>query len=142
MVSGIGQGLLLGMAQTVRDNKCKEFLQKGVDVLREQITSLNELLTKENLNTPRTYTTDVLPSTQSPFSDKLAMFCVITTLGDIISSFSFAKISSMRKDLHVSLTVMEEKLTIFLGEGVKLMINNEWFEELPKNVDRRDLIRS
>jgi hypothetical protein len=142
MINLISEAQILGMAQTIEDNKLKEFLNRTRKTLKEQSDKLNEILHMENLNFPQTLESEVLNTSIPTFSDRLAFFFCFTTLADILATFSIGMIGVMRKDILIVLTELKSEILVLIKDATDLMLKREWFEEMPKNIDRDDIIHN
>jgi hypothetical protein len=133
---------ILGLAQTMKDDIIRDFYEKAVGVLREHSEDLNIKLLNENLLTPSNLNSELTNSTEAPFSDRLSMFYAYTTLGDLIGIYANAKINVIRKDLMMLLTHLSGEVLLLAKDATDIMIQKGWAEEMPKNVDRHDIIDS
>jgi hypothetical protein len=79
----------------------------------------------------------IIPSTQSPFSDKLKMFHACQLINAAIAYYGTALSVSMRRDLGAHYTASIAKLLILAEDGMNLMINHEWMEQPPQAVNRK-----
>lgn len=142
MSNYIAKANIMALAQTMKDDTIRDFLEKAIRVLKEHTEDLNEKLLKENLLVPTNLNSELHNSTESPFSDRLSLFIAYATLGDLIGTYAISKINVMRKDLMLSLTHLSGEVLLLAKESVDIMVNRGWFEEMPKNVDRYDIIDS
>jgi hypothetical protein len=141
LVNSIAEGYLLGLAQTIEDTKLKDFLNRSKKTLKEQTETLNEILNKENLSFPPNLESQVLNSSEPVFSDRLSMFTAYATLADALTIFSIGKLGSMRKDVFMTLSQLSGEILLLVKDCTDLMLERNWFEEMPKNVDREDIIQ-
>lgn len=139
MINRIGEALLTGLSQIISNQKIRDFMVKGRRVLKEHAETLDTILVNEYLNTPQVYNTEVLNATTSPFSDRISLFFAVTMITNILSVYSVAKLSSMRKDIFLTLTQLSSEAFLYLKDGIDIMIENGWFEEQPQNVDHEDI---
>lgn len=140
MVNSISEAQMLGMAQTIGDDRLKEFINRTRKTLKEQSEILNEILHKEDLLFPASIESEVLKSSEPVFSDRLSMFFCFATLADILSIFSIAKVGVIRKDVFITLSQLSSEVIFLIKDATDLMLERNWFEEMPKNVRREDLI--
>jgi hypothetical protein len=141
MVSSITEAQLLGMAQTIEDAKLKDFLNRSRKALKEQIETLNEILHKENLTFPPSLESEVLSSAVPAFSDRLSMFFCFASLADILTMFSIGKVGIMRKDVFMTLSQLSSEIVLLTKDATDLLLERGWFEEMPKNIDRSDILQ-
>jgi spore coat protein CotF len=142
MFSFIIKANMIAFAQTITDDRIKDYLYKTIRTLEEHTEELNDILHKENLSTPSNLDSEVLNSTEAPFSDKLSQYCTFTMLGDLMVIYSLCKLSLFRKDLAIKATHLSGEVAYLIKDSIEIMIDKGWFEEMPKNVDRADIIES
>lgn len=132
----IGLLLLMGFIQVTKDKEIKEFLIKGKDLAQKQIDIFNKILYEEEHLGNIPVSIEVTDSTISPFSDRLMMFLVATTISTGIYLAAYALSVSMRKDLAAHYSSIMIKIMRYGGEGTKIMINRGWMEQPPQAFDR------
>lgn len=130
--------VMTAFGQTASTKELKKHFQKGQKGLQYAIDQLNEIFTKENIPVAASGHYKINPVQTSPFSDKLMLFFVNTCLG----MYCFVMItqamnSSLRTDLFIKLTKVSLGFRKYYGEGLFLMIENQWLEEPPQAVDRK-----
>lgn len=135
----IGVILLIGLIQVMKDKEIKEYLMKGKKLAEKQINILNTILRKEDHLGNIPVSMEVTASTDSPFSDRLILFLITTTTSTGIYLMAFTMSTSMRKDLiaHYSTLILE--VMKYSEEGLEMMINRGWLEQLPQAPDRDKL---
>lgn len=133
--------ILLGFTQVAKDTLVKEYFSKGKDVLDKEINKWTAILTDEDLPLPPSWTTDVTDSTESPFSDKLMLFHIIFNITYSITANGFALGNCNRTDLVTAFSKAVTSLQAYGKEGLDLMIEKGWFEEIPLAADREKVIR-
>jgi hypothetical protein len=141
MVNLISEAQFLGMAQTIEDTRLKDFVSRARKTLKEQAETLNELLHKEDLPFPPSLESEVLNSSESTFSDRLSMFFCFATLADVLNIFSIGKVGAMRKDVFMTLSELSSEVLLLIKDATDLMLERNWFEEMPKNIDREHITR-
>lgn len=138
----VAKANIMGLAQTMKDDQIRDFLEKVVDVLKEHTDNLNEKLEKENLLVPTNLNSEILNSTEAPYSDRLVLYITYAVLGDLLATYALSKISVMRKDLLLELTHLSGEVALLIKDAVEISVRRGWYEEMPKNVDRYDIIES
>jgi hypothetical protein len=139
MVMSASEAYLLGMAQTMEDDRLKDFANRARKTLKENCETLNEILHKEDLNSPPELESEVLNSSTPIFSDRLSMFTCYATLTDVIFTLSVSKVGVLRKDVFNVFTQLSSDILFIMKDATDLMIERKWLEEMPKNIDREDL---
>ncbi|MEN6328205.1 MAG: DUF3231 family protein, partial [Syntrophomonas sp.] len=96
-------------------------------------------LQKENIPVPMYSGELVTDSTIPPFSDRLMMEHVVI-LGSIgVGNYATSVASSLRHDLSVDYTRLITEAANYGEDGINIMIENGWFEEPLRTIDRREL---
>jgi hypothetical protein len=129
----------LGFTQVVKDKKIKAYFSKGLNIFDKEIKRWSNILNQEDIILPMSWRSEVTDSLESPFSDKLMLF---QSLLDVTYSFyanGFALANCNRTDLVTSFTKVEIDLASYGKDGLDLMIDNGWMEEIPLSVDRKGL---
>ncbi|MBL4935624.1 DUF3231 family protein [Clostridium sp. YIM B02515] len=133
---------IMGLAQTMKDDKIRDLYEKIVRTLKEHTEDLNVKLQNENLLTPSNLNSEILNSTESPFSDRLSLYYAYTLMGDLLGTYAISKINVVRKDLMLALTHLSGEVLLLIKDASDIMTERGWYEEMPKNVDRYDIIDS
>jgi hypothetical protein len=142
MSNYIAKANIMALAQTMKDDAIRDFFEKAVSVLNEHTEDLNEKLQIENLLVPTNLNSEILNSTESPYSDRFSLFIAYAVLGDLIGTYAISKVNIMRKDLMMTLTHLSGEVLLLIKDAVDIMIKRGWYEEMPKNVNRYDIIDS
>jgi len=134
------KAILLGFVQVAIDKKVKAYFSKGNKMLDKEIDKWSSILKDEDLSSSLHWTSEVTDSTESPFSDRLMLFHVMFSITYSITANGFALGNCNRTDLVASFS----KITLDLGgydkEGLDLMIEKGWLEEIPLAADREEII--
>jgi len=69
------------------------------------------------------------------------LFTCYTTLGDVLTTFSIGKLGALRKDVFMALSQLSGEILLLIKDAVNLMLERNWFEEMPKNIDREDITK-
>ncbi|AET68409.1 putative sugar isomerase [Desulfosporosinus orientis DSM 765] len=132
----IGMLMLMGFIQVMRDKEIKDYLIKGKDLAQKQIDIFNKILKEEHHLGNLPVSMEVTDSTISPFSDRLIMFLVATSVTAGIYLCAYAMSLSFRKDLAVHYAALMVEISRYGEEGIKLMIKRGWMEQPPESFDR------
>jgi hypothetical protein len=132
--------ILLGFTQAAKDPKIKAYFLKGLDMFDKEISRWSEILNKEDLILPRGWKSEVTDSVESPLSDKVMLFQTILSVTFSVAENGFALANSNRKDLIADYTKVELDLASYGKDGLDLMIENGWMEEIPLATDRNKII--
>ena len=120
----------------MNDKEIKEFLIKGKDLAQKQIDVFNKILIEEDHLGSLPVSMEVTDSTISPFSDRLMMFMVGTTITTGVYLAAYAVSAAMRKDLAAHYITIITDIMKYGAEGQTLMIERGWMEQPPQAFDR------
>lgn len=134
--NSIGLLLVMGFIQVTKDKEIKEFLIKGKGLAEKQVDIFNKILKEEEHLGSKPTSMEVSDSTVSPFSDRLIMVLMATTITTGIYLAAYALSVSMRKDLTIHYSTIMAEIMKYAGEGDKIMINRGWMEQPPQAFDR------
>lgn len=135
----LGKALIYGFAQTARNEKVRQYFLRGKDISHKQIEVLSSVLRDEDLPSPMTWDSDVLDSTDPPFSDKLMMFHITGLSAGGLLNLGTALAFAMRRDLASMYIRLIGEIGTYSDDGAELAIDHEWMEKMPGTVDRRVL---
>jgi hypothetical protein len=138
LTASIAEAQCLGIAQNIRDHRLRDFYKKIINLLNEHRESMNNVLTKDNIDTPTIFNNQVLNTTTPPFADKLSAFITIATITIILDTYSKAITGILRKDAGVLLVKLYGEITLALKDCMDILLDKGWVEEMPKNVDGVD----
>lgn len=135
--SAMTKGCLIAFKQVCKDKEVKKFLEKCLTVANKHIGTFTTLLLKENLHQPRTFESEIIHSTFSPFSDKLMLFHSGFLFGAAISYYGTAAIYCLRADLALlcEKAILDDLLVY--GSFGKLIIKKNWMQKPPFADDRK-----
>ncbi|MDF9407443.1 MAG: hypothetical protein A4E52_00860 [Pelotomaculum sp. PtaB.Bin013] len=140
VTNNVGKRLLMGFRQTARSNQVRKYMDRGIKLANNLIETFSSSLTQEDIPDPVQWDFMVTDSTTPPFSDKLMMYhtILITTAG--ILNYAASLATSPRHDLVVHYTKALNEVANYSEDGINIMIDNGWYEEPPRTVDRRKLV--
>lgn len=78
--------------------------------------------------------------TEAPYSDKLIMYHLIVVIGMAMRNYTEALVACMRVDIHAEFLQLTAQLVKHLTEGSNIMVKNDWLEQPPQAVQRKDLV--
>ncbi len=105
---------------------------RGRELSEKQIDSFNNLLKEEGFLETNPVTLEVTNSTESPFSDKLILFTVVSTTSSAIGLIGRSLGLSMRRDIAAKYTNILKDIMLFVEDGTNIMIDRGWFEQPPQ----------
>ncbi|WEG13212.1 DUF3231 family protein [Pullulanibacillus sp. KACC 23026] len=135
----LAKTFFLIFSQIAKDPDLKKFCNRGKHIAEKRVDRIQLLNSKENLPYQSTYETEVTDSMISPFSDKLIMFETVGLAQIAISRYGNSLCSVVRRDLGAMFALYIAETGTFLDDGLKLMIDKNWFEQPPLAIDREHL---
>ncbi|MBD2869420.1 DUF3231 family protein [Paenibacillus arenilitoris] len=140
--NGLGNTLLLGFSQVARSEAIRKYLKRGLEISTKHIKIFTDLLRNENLPVPMTWDSDVMNSTEAPFSDKLMLFHVSLLVAAGTGNYGLAAAASPRKDVAANYVRLAAEIGTYAEDGANLMIDNGWLEEPPQAANRKELTKA
>ena len=134
------RAILLGLSQVVKDDKIKAYLVQGDKVFGKEIDKWTTILKGGDLPAPILWRSDVTDSTESPFSDKLILSMTVSSILYSITANGFALGNCTRTDLISGFSRALIDLGVYGKEGLELLIEKGWLEEIPPVADREKII--
>lgn len=140
ITNNIGKRLLIGFRQTTRSEQLRKFMDRGVRMANKFLDTFSSSLVQEDVPDSLPWDFMVTDSTTPIFSDKLMAFHTVMITSAGILNYAASMSTCLRHDLmaHYAKALME--VANYLEDGINIMIDNGWYEEPPRTVDRRDLI--
>ncbi|CAM4326674.1 DUF3231 family protein [Paenibacillus tarimensis] len=137
--NAFGKAFIAGFAQCAQSEEIRGYFLRGKDIAHKQIEVFSSYLRDEDLPAPMTWDSDVMASTEAPFSDKLMLFHITGLNAAALTNYGAAMSVSMRRDISASYTRLAAEIAAYSNDGAELLIKYGWMEKLPGNVDRRVL---
>jgi hypothetical protein len=134
------RALILGFSQTVRSQKVQKLLSQGKQIIDKQIERWSKILQDEDLPLTVTWEHQITDSSESPFSDKLIMFTMLTMMRNSITLLGISLANCSRLDIVTAFSGSIVKLQAYAKDILDLMINSGWLEKVPQAVDRKEII--
>jgi hypothetical protein len=133
------KALIMAFAQVAKDEKIRKLFEKGRDMTQSNLKRYMELLNNENLPSPTFVDDLVTTSTIAPFSDKLMLFHKMDMFTMKMRAFGNSIAVNGRHDVGLNYTKSFAKISIFVEEAARIMIDKGWFEQPPMAADRNNL---
>jgi len=134
------RALKLGFAQVVKSEKIRDYLNRGLNIADKQLDILASFLHKEDLPGPETLDFRVTDSIDSPYSDRLMLYHVTVMIAYIAQSYGHGITNTARQDIGLAFTRLMIEIIKYVKDGVGILIENNWFEQIPQAADRQELI--
>lgn len=135
----IGGALLTGFKQSAKSEQVRAYMARGAEIARKHLSIFNSALQQEDIPVPMPSGELVTDSTIPPFSDKLMMEHVVVLGGIGVGNYATSVSTSLRHDLSASYVRLITEAANYGEDGINIMIENGWFEEPLRTIDRREL---
>lgn len=138
--NAIAEALCTGFSQVANSKEVRKFFERGKKVSAKHFKIFSNILAENDLSSATSnITSEVSPSTESTFSDKLMMYHATAFTASALPQYGFSISSSPRRDLALTYTRLMAETALYAEDGSNIMIENGWMEEPPKAVDRKKL---
>jgi hypothetical protein len=133
------EAILIGFSQVAGTPDVKNYFKKGHVLSRNVIRDIVDVLLESSIPAPRTWDTEIMKSTEPPYSEKLMMFLVgaISAIG--IANLGGSLSLTLRHDIALLYWTMLNKIGSYAEDGASIMIKNGWFERPPQSINRGEL---
>jgi len=131
------KALIMAFAQVAKDEKIQKLFEKGRDLTATNVEHYMQKLHDENLPSPSFLDHLVTTSTFSPFSDKLMLFHKMDMFSMKMRAFGNSIAVNGRHDIGLLYTKSLLKISAFVEEAARIMIEKGWMEQPPKAADRK-----
>ncbi len=138
--NNVGKRLLMGFEQTTGSEQVRRYMSRGISLADDLIDTFSSIMLNEDVPVSEHWDGMVNESTIPPFSDKLMMYHAMLISSAGISTYATAMTYSPRHDLSAIYASAAAKVATFIEDGINIMIDNGWYEEPFRMVDRRELI--
>jgi len=137
-----GVQMMTGFAQAAAHQDVREYFEEGAELAQRIVTTLSEVLTDSDIQSPASWVGKATVSTVSPFSDKLMMYAtsLLTTFG--LGSSAIGSAFSLRSDLPTKMALLGKDIMSFAKKGGKIMVSYGWMEEPPQSENRKALVHN
>jgi hypothetical protein len=98
-VCHVGQTLLMGFSQVGSTKELRNYLLRGTEIGKKQISIFYTLLKNNNTSYPSTWDSAITDSLTSPFSDRLLLFHTNLLSAIALADFGTTIGGSIRKDI-------------------------------------------
>ncbi|KKK36378.1 hypothetical protein WQ57_19550 [Mesobacillus campisalis] len=134
----LGSALGKAFSQVTTSNKARNYFLRGSDIALKHVKVFSDYLQYNSLPIPMSFTHEVTDSDEAPFSDKLMMYHFGIMMYSGITNYGAAISASRRSDLVVDYSRLNAETLKFAEDGVNIMIENEWMEQPPLAIARKE----
>jgi Protein of unknown function (DUF3231) len=131
--------LCIGFAQTSDSEELVELFLKGVRVAKKQYNTLVELLKKDELPIPPSYSAEITDSKRRVFSDRIMVTHLAGLLGSLLTQYGFSLGTIMKHDLVTAYSSQIWKTGAFTEKVTRTLIEKEWLEKVPGAISHKQL---
>ena len=135
------KALLISFSQVAQSEKVKNFMLRGKEITNKHIEKCSEQLNKNNLPSPPLLDNLVSASKSPPFSDKLMLWHKIDMFSMKIRSYANGASLNGRRDIGAMYAKLLMDISLYVEDGVEIMIDHEWMEKPPEAIDRDELVK-
>lgn len=139
--NAISEAWVTGFSQVAQSKEVRRYFERGRDLARKRHEIFQSLLRDEYLSGTMNYTSEVMDSTASPFSDKLMMYHTSFLAAPVIGQYGISIALSPRRDLATHYARLLTEMGQLSEDGANIMIKNGWMEQPPKAPDRKELAK-
>jgi len=114
---------------------------RGKEVTNRHIEKCSQLLDKNNLPSPPLIDSLVSALKFPPFSDKLMLWHKIDMFSMKIRSYANGASLNGRRDIGAMYAKFLTDISLYVEDGVEIMIDHERMEKPPEAIDRDELVK-
>ncbi|CAM4016722.1 DUF3231 family protein [Mesobacillus thioparans] len=137
----LGASISTAFSQAAKTKKVKNYFLRGKEIAIKHQRVFKDYLEKNSLPVPPGFEQEVTSSVDSPFSDKLMMFHFSLMIYAGIGNYGIAISESQRSDLVIDYSRLNAEVLKYSEDGINIMVANEWLEQPPLSVDRKNLTK-
>jgi hypothetical protein len=130
----------MGFTQVTANEDLQKFFQRGKDITHKHIEAFSFLLKKEDVPVPMVWDSEVIASTEPPFSDKLMMFHITALIAYGMGRYGISIANSMRSDITSTYSRLITEIAQYSKDGAVISINNGWLEKVPAQAKHKDIL--
>jgi hypothetical protein len=129
--------LSIAFSQVTQQEDVRKFFMSTQEVSNDQIQALGKILSGDNLPVPTSWETEILTSTDSPFSDKLMLYHIGFLMQASQAYHGTGLASAMRIDLVAQYEKIILRNLLVTKEWFDLMTKHQWLEQPPLAPNRK-----
>ncbi|MFX4260734.1 DUF3231 family protein [Pelotomaculum propionicicum] len=139
-LNAMGKYLLTGFRQTARSKQVKNYIDRGINIIDKIVDTFSAHLKDEDVPVPMFWDSMVTDSVEPPVSDKIMMYHIrfISICGAM--EYSYLMALNLRHGVKAKYLFTMTEAGDFAEDGTNILIDNHWFEEPPRLVDRKNLV--
>lgn len=129
--NNVGMTIMFAFSQVAKNKEVKQYFNRGMEISKNIMSTFGEILLEDDISPTISSIGNASTSKDSPFSDRLMMYCndLLCTLSLGGNAFGFA--FSLRSDLQVKALLAAKDVADYINEGTKIRVKNGWMEKPP-----------
>jgi len=138
----IGCKLALSFAQISPRENLQKLMLRGNEISKKHIQVFTATLLDNNIQPPISSDVCITDATTPPFSDKLTLFLMGALSAAGVGNYATAAAASQRSDLVLNYERLSLEIALFAKDGAFIMIENNWLEQPPGTIDKKELAKT
>lgn len=130
--------LELGFGQVCQTKEIQKYFERGKNICKNHFGTFNNMLTKEDMSSPKTWVSEVTSSTTSPFSEKLMLNQIVILVSAAVGYYGAGVSVTQRRDLALEYARFMAEVGLYAEDGAELLIKYGWLEQPPLADDREN----
>ena len=139
--AAFSEALVMAFSQVAMSKEVRNSFIRGKDIAHKHTKILSDILIEEDLVSPTNWNTQILETTESPFSDKLMMFHITNMFGSWMGYYGTGIAASQRRDLGAMYFRLMAEVSAFCEDGVNILIKHGWLEQPPTAPNRKTIAK-
>lgn len=128
----IGMIIMSAFAQVAQEKEVQKYFHKGMEISKKVVKEFSKILLDDDISPTLSSGGNINNSKNSPFSDKLMMYCNFLLCNLSIGGHGFGFAFNLRNDLKMKALLIAKDVVDYAHEGTKLMVKNGWMEKPPE----------
>jgi hypothetical protein len=120
-----------GAAQVTNSKELKEHFQRGVKIFDKQLEIFQSILTKNGLPKLPTWETEIIDTTDSPFSERVLLYKHAALTSQASARYGATLSSTTRIDIGVKFMRLMDETLKYGKEVADLLIRLQFLDQLP-----------
>lgn len=129
----VRKSLFTGFGQVAGSRRVREYMARGREISAKHVEIFSSVLIKSQLPVSMSWDGGVMKSEISPFSDRLIIQKISSSNVVLVGGYGKAlSVVGIRRDLGLDFARLMLEVLRFTEDGIKILIENGWFEEPPQ----------
>ncbi|WP_342046822.1 DUF3231 family protein [Bacillus sp. OTU530] len=128
----IGMILMAAFSQVAQEKEVQQYFHKGMEISKKIVKEFSKILLDDDISPTLSSGGNTTNSKNSPFSDKLMMYCNFLLCSLSIGGNAFGFAFNLRNDLKMKALLVAKDIVDYASDGTKLMVKKGWIEKPPE----------